>query len=261
MIIKIKNLIKMSNSIRNNIYKKIKLPPCGFILQKDMYITNLLYENHKFPLTSLKQRLPFRRKKLINPSHSISVLRENGKISENSESKAVFYSLNNFKPKSLIKRKLKFPLIKIKTIPLTNLNLNEEINKKDVKIKNMEDDLNITSNKGRKIIFKFKKNSNISDYKKEKFPSIVNNNNNINYNKYDVLFKHRRRNQNDNSMDKTSLNHIVDDLNKDIKNIKQSEKNVKRSFIRDKFFSTQIYVENLIEANNGENNTSIINKT
>ena len=250
----------MSNSIRNNIYKKIKLPPCGFILQKDMFITNLLYENHKFPLTSLKQRLPFLRKKIVNPSQSISILRENGKISENSEKKNVFYSFNNFKPKQLTKRKLKFPLIKIKAVPLTNLNLNEEMNKKDVKIKNMEDDLNISSNKGRKIIFKFKNEKKLSDSKKDIFPSINNHNNSLIYSNYDVLFKHRKKNQNDISMDKISLNHMVEELNKELKFIKQNEKKIKRSFIKDKFFSTQIYVENLFDPNNGENNSSTINE-
>ena len=38
----------------NNIYAKVEYPPCGFILQKDVYTTNLLYANNQFPLTSLK---------------------------------------------------------------------------------------------------------------------------------------------------------------------------------------------------------------
>ena len=65
----------MENINNNNIYSKAELPPCGFILQKDVYTTNLLYANDQFPLKSLKKRLPFRPrsgKKMQNPSHSVN---------------------------------------------------------------------------------------------------------------------------------------------------------------------------------------------
>ena len=250
----------MTNSIRNNIYKKIKLPPCGFILQKDIYTTNLLYANNQFPLTSLKQRLPFRPKsgkKIENPNDSILILRKNGNISQNSDQKFKFYSLNNFKPKNLIKKKLKFPLIRLKAFPLTSLNLYENISKKDVKVKNIDDDLNITSNKGKRIYFRFKKEKEIkkiSNLKKFKLPSIFSSQFNSNNSRYNIFFKHRKKGQNDKSMDKFSSSHIIDDLNKELINIKKNEINRKKSFIRDKFFSTQIYIENIMDLSNGENN-------
>ena len=242
----------MTNSIRYNIFKKIQYPPSGFILQRDIYTTNLLYANNQFPLTSLKQRLPFRSKygnKTRNPNDSIRILRENGNISQNSDKKNKFYSLNNFKPRNLNKKKLKFPLIRIKAIPLTNLNLHENISKKDIRIKNMDDDLNITSNKGRKIFFRFKDDNKMSNVKKISLPSI--NHSNINYinKKYNIIFRHRKKNQKDISMDKISLNNIVDDLNKELNIIKRNENRRKRSFIKDKFFSTQIYVENIMDSN------------
>ena len=57
------------------------------------------------------------------------------------------YASNICKLKLLNNRKLIFPLPKIKTFPLTCLNLHEEISKIDVNIKNMDDDLNITEEK------------------------------------------------------------------------------------------------------------------
>jgi hypothetical protein len=64
---------------------------------------------------------------------------------------------------------------KCKTIPLTKLNLYEEISKKDLRIKNIVDDLNITSNNGRKILYRFKENKIFGD-KKILLPAISTNN-------------------------------------------------------------------------------------
>ena len=253
----------MANLPGNNIFEKVELPPHGFILQKDVYTTNLLYANDQFPLTALKKRLPFRDnsgKKTQNPSKSVKILRENGKISENSEQKKLFYLYNKFKPKQLKNKKLKFPLPKIKVIPLTNLNLNENINKRDVKIKYIEDDLNITSNNGKKIIFKFKEKK-LPNTQRANFPSIFKQKINLTKkNKY----KYKINNYNskikkyyDQSADKIYLKQIVGELNEELKNIKNIEKERRKAFIRDKFFSTQIYVEKIMDINNKENNISI----
>jgi hypothetical protein len=220
----------------HNIFTKIEYPPCGFILQKDVYTTNLLYANNQFPLTSLKKRLPFRPPKRLNPNNSVTILRQNGKISDNSENKKEFYFFNTFKPKYLLKRKLKFPVPQGKQIPLTNLNLYEEISKKDVKIKNIDDDLNITSNNGRKIFYRFKEHKLFST-KKSIFPSISANN----------FFGHGKRAKEETSMGKISLKNIISQLNDDLRNLKQMELDRKKSFIKDKFFSTQIYINRLIE--------------
>ena len=248
----------MENINNNNIYSKAELPPCGFILQKDVYTTNLLYANDQFPLKSLKKRLPFRPrsgKKMQNPSHSVIIIRERGNVHENDEKKNKYLS-NIYKPKLLNNRKLKFPLPKIKTFPLTYLNLHEEISKKDVKIKNMDDDLNITSNNGRKIFYRFKENK-LSNLQRPNFPPIVNKRL-INM-RLNLKYKHRKRSDNDKSRDRISLNNIVNQLNNELKNIRQIELERKRSFIKDKFFSTQIYVENILDLNNGDhknNNTN-----
>ena len=85
----------------NNIFSKLEYPPSGFILQKDVYTTNLLYANDQFPLTYLKQRLPFRPPRKLNPNNSVKILRQNGRVSDNSENKKEFYCFNTFKPKHL----------------------------------------------------------------------------------------------------------------------------------------------------------------
>ena len=72
-------------------------------------------------------------------------------------------------------------------------------------------------------------------------------------------YKHRKKNDNDKSRDKISLKYIVDQLNNELKNIKQCELERKRSFIRDKFFSTQIYVENILDLNSADNKNNLSN--
>ena len=220
----------------NNIFGKIEYPPCGFILQKDVYTTNLLYANDQFPLTSLKKRLPFRPYKKLNPNNSITILRQNGRISDNAEAKNVFYFYNTFKPKYLIKKKLNFPMPKSVPIPLTNSNFYEEISKKDIKIKNIDDDLNITSNNGRKIFYRFKE-TNFLGNKKTLLPSISANN----------FYASNRRNKEETSLGKFSLKNIINQLNDDLREIKQQELDRKKSFIKDKFFSTQIYINRIFE--------------
>ena len=249
----------MSNLTGKKIFDKVEFPPCGFILQKDVYTTNLLYANDQFPLTALKKRLPFRPKsgkKIQNPNHSVRILRENGNVSENSESKKLFYLLNNFKPKQLKNKKLKFPLPKLKAFPLSHLNLYEEISKKDLRIRNIDDDLNITSNNGRKIFYKFKekKLTNPKKFKKSNFPLIYKRKNkNMNNSLHNKILKKK---ENDKSMDKISFRYIVGQLNNELKDIKKNEKERKRAFMKDKFFSTQIYFENLLDSNNDENNNN-----
>ena len=224
----------MSN---HNIFTKIEYPPCGFILQKDVYTTNLLYANDQFPLTSLKKRLPFRPYKKRDPNNSINILRQNGNISDNAATKQLFYFLNTFKPKYLIKKKLNFPIPKSKPIPLTNLNLYEDISKKDIKIKNIDDDLNITSNNGRKIFYRFKENKFLGT-KKTLLPSISSGN---------FVPSYHKKMKEENSLAKISLKYIINQLNDELRDLRQMELDRKRSFIKDKFFSTQIYINRMID--------------
>ena len=140
------------------------LPIVGFILQKDVYTTNLLYANDQFSTKSLRKTLPFRSgsgRKPNNPSSSLTILRQNGFLADNSEDEDTFYMRSTFKPKKLNNKQLKFPLPKINSIPLTNSILREDICKQDIKIKYLDDDLNITSKFGKKIIYNLKENNTI----------------------------------------------------------------------------------------------------
>ena len=220
----------------NNIYTRIEYPPSGFILQKDVYTTNLLYANDQFPLKALKKSLPFRPYKKLNPNNSLMIMRQNGHISDNSETRNLFNFYSTFKPKYLHKKKLNFPIPKSKTVPLTNLNLYEEISKRDVRIKNIDDDLNITSSNGRKIYYKFKENKFLRNTKYS-LPSIPNRN----------IYTYNKKIKGKNSFAKISFKHIINQLNEELRNIKQMELDRKRSFIKDKFFSTQIYISRLID--------------
>ena len=241
----------------NNIFSKVDFLPSGFILQKDVYTTNLLYANDRFPLTSLRKRLPFRpisRQKIPNPNDSIQILRQNGKISENSERKKIFYLLSDFKPKVLNKRKLRFPLPKIKYTPLSNLNYYEDISKKDLKIKNIEDDLNIYSKNGRKIFYKFKENK-LTNNSKSNFPLIEKHHKTLRNSKTKRHIRKIRR-EGDKSMDKLTLTNVIDQLNDNLKNIRQLEIERKKAFIKDKFFSTQIYVDSFTDSRKSKNEAS-----
>ena len=220
----------------HNIFTKIEYPPCGFILQKDVYTTNLLYANDQFPLNSLKKRLPFRPYKKLNPNNSLMIMRQNGHISDNSETRNLFNYYSTFKPKYLNKKKLNFPIPRSKTVPLTNLNFYGDISKRDVKIKNIDDDLNITSNNGRKIYYKFKDNKFLRNTK-YLLPSISNNN----------IYTYNKKVKGKNSYGKISFKYIINQLNDELRNIRQMELDRKKSFIKDKFFSTQIYISRLID--------------
>ena len=255
----------MANLPINNIFSKIKLPPCGFVLQRDIYTTNLLYANNMFPLKSLRKRLPFRsnsKLKMENLNHSIRIYKKK----ENSldESEKNYFYFDDLKKKPLIQKKIKLPFPKIQTLPLNSINLHENINKKEVKIKHMEDDLNITSNNGKKIYYEFKTNNKrdkSSSSKMINLPVIFRHRNNKLKNSFhNILLKRHKKNDNNISMDKKSLSSIINEINKSLRYFRQNENNRKRSFIKDNFFSTQIEVENVIDSNNKvrNNQSSII---
>ena len=210
-------------------YSKIDEPPSGFILQKDVYTTNLLYAYDLFPLKYLNN-LPFRiqKKENNNPNYSFQILPFTGNKSFIVKKQKLFNFIN--KPKkvnNICKQKLKFPIPKRKIISLKHLNLYEGITKKNIKIKNMDDDLNISSNHGKKFIYKYKENKSF-----KAFPPIS-------------LKKGKNiKLKNENSLSKISMKKVVKRLNNDLRNIKLIESNRKKSFVKDRFFSTQINIEN-----------------
>ena len=44
------------------------------------------------------------------------------------------------------------------------------------------------------------------------------------------------------------MKNIIDQLNDELKNLREKELERKRSFVKDKFFSTQIYVNNFVKS-------------
>ena len=254
------------------------LPIVGFILQKDVFTTNLLYANDQFPTHSLRKRLPFRSgsgRKPKNPSRSLTILRQNGTISYNSENEVLFYTRNTFKPKKLHKRHLKFPLPKIKSIPLTNSILREDICKQDIRIKYMDDDLNITSKFGKKIIYNLKEGDNIQDAKflkkkdftssplREKRIENMKKSNTLNAGRLKkYISEYKINNLPKRKHNRFKIRGIQDiknilpvrqaicQINSELKTIEQEDKDRKRSFYRNKFFATQLNTHSNNESSN-----------
>ena len=115
----------------------------GFLLQKDVYTTNLLYEHNKFPILPTKNLFPFRNydiyKKGINLKNSFIILNHNR-------------SDKSILPKKKI-AKLKFPLPKAEISSNSDFYTHLQGN---IKLKYMEDDLNISSRRGKRIEYFFK---------------------------------------------------------------------------------------------------------
>ena len=273
-----------NDNLLPSIFQPKILPVVGFILQKDVYTTNLLYANDQFSTKALRKTLPFRSgsgKKLNNPSSSITILRQNGNISENSLDEDIFYMRNTFKPKKLHNMQLKFPLPKIKPVPLTNSILREDICKKDIKIKYMDDDLNITSKFGKKIIYNLKENNNIYEttfQKKNKIKFPLRNtideskkNYNTSYKpkirKYGTEFKLNklpvnrfnkfRFKKNKSIKNILPVRQAISQINSELKLIDLEDKERKKQFFKNEFFATQL---NTNSNNNNNDNESSNNK-
>ena len=120
----------------------------GFILKKDVYTTNLLFE-HKRINFSTKNLIPFRN---INPNPNDININEFLKVNSCRKLQKVE---SIFKPKL---HKLKFPLNRI--IPPSKSNIDFYPNFKGNKIIYIDDDSNITSLNGKKINFSIKNEEN-----------------------------------------------------------------------------------------------------
>ena len=245
------------------IYPKIS-PIVGFILQKDVYTTNLLYANDKFPTKSLRKTIPFLQPSYMrktNPDSCITILNEKRpKLEINDE--ILTNSKYPFKHKKLGNKRLKFPLPKMKTIPLRNSILQEEICKEDLKIKFLKDDSNIYSNSGKKLFYNLtsKENSTLNqnnnknnrDFVFKKRNSIkLNFKNYLNHKKEEEKQKHKNSSKHNSSLGKNNINSLekstsdirdeIYQINNDLKEIIYKEKERRKLFYRKDFFSTQIY--------------------
>ena len=221
-----------------NFLPKLDLNPTGFILQKDVYTTNLLYAYNQFPLKCLRKSLPFRHppseKEHLN--YSVKNLRQNKSIfiPEINENDLNFSAQK--KIKNLKQLKVKYPIPKGKIMSIKDLNFYQDISKKNIRIKNMDDDLNITSNNGRKIFYRFK-NTKPTNIKTPKLPLIPLKN----------FGNEKKRKEKSMSLSNDRLKKMIDHLNDELKGLKLFEAKRKQQIIREKFFNTQIYIKNIIK--------------
>ena len=229
-----------STKIRDLLLKTAKIPNDGFVMQKDLYTTNLIYENPNFPYNLKKNSLPYRVpintfERTTKLNGSLTILHRNGKISKNSDDKEKFYSNCSYKPKQLIKYKLNFPLpiINAPSIEKLSTEKNETFYKND-NIKSMDDDLNITSIKGKRIYYQITRKNNP--------PNSVNyrlyNKTVPNKKQYDIQFKRKKGDLK--GYNSPYISEVISELNINMKDIKQIEIDRKKSFVKEKFFSTQV---------------------
>lgn len=261
-------------------------PIVGFILQKDVYTTNLLYANDKFPTKSLRKALPFRKPsymKKINPKTCLTIRKEKSPIFENNNEDIIDKSFL-WKPKKLRNKRLKFPLLKLRIVPLGYSILNDELCKDNLKIKYLEDDCNITSKFGKKMKYNLRTETNSKrDLTKKKYKESFNNGhksrNSIKLNLSDENKKEKispiktffgnKKHLNDRNFKfnrihyknniKSFAEKSVSDLRKDIfqinddlRTLNMKEKEWKKSLIKKDFFATQIYTKINMEASKNQ---------
>lgn len=252
-------------------------PIVGFILQKDVYTTNLLYAYDKFSTKSLRKNLPFRKISIgiTNPDSCITVYKEKTPNLGRNEGFIMEQKLL-IKPKKLRKRRLKFPLPKMKTVPLGNSVLNVDVCKEDIRIRYLKDDSNITSRSNIKFIYNLrtkthgnlKKNDfsvsfNKDQYKYRKTIKLKSeeksgesekqnyyhplktffSENKIIYERNIKFDKIHKSKDVKNLAEKSvyELKKEIYQINDDLRNLNLKEKERKFSFYKKDFFPTQIY--------------------
>ena len=212
--------------------------PSGFILQKDVYTTNLLYANDQFPIKKLSQILPFRPltgRIPQDPSTCVKIIRQNGFISYNTENETIFFAKNTFKPKKLMHRKLKFPIPKYRLPPLSATDFYSSFRDKNIRIRYIEDDLNITSKKGKKIIYTFKDQYYANFGHKQRLnKGIIIKKKEYNSQNYDQYFDFGFRSR------RNKIFNEKQNLIKNQKSISRVSSYHKKIFPKDKTFATQI---------------------
>ena len=226
---------------------KLKGPlPSGFILQKDVHISNILFANSQIPINQISKLLPFRPptgRIPQDPSSCLQVLKINNFYSLNPQKSSLFYLKKGSKNKKSNNLKLKFPFPRYKLMPITAMNFHSSLTEKILKIKYLEDDLNITSKKEKKLLYSFNEDYYFPKFNiKEKIikPNILKNEKeyeNKNYNNY-FDFGFHSRNSEGNIYTKATI--FKKFRNK--KSAAQRPINMykERIFSKDKTFQTQI---------------------
>jgi len=108
----------------------------GFILQKDVYTTNILYENNLIPIRNIKHILPFRPKSgriPQDPTPCVKIIKQIGPIPNIPKLEDFFIFKKNFRTKKLKKRKLKFPLPKLRLRPISSNDFYKHLRNKNLK--------------------------------------------------------------------------------------------------------------------------------
>ncbi len=207
----------------------------GFILKKDVYTTNLLFE-HKRINFSTKNLIPFRN---INPNPNDLNINEYLKVNS---CRKLHKVESIFKPKI---NKLKFPLHRI--IPPSKSNIDFYPNFKGNKIIYIDDDSNITSLNGKKINFSIK-----NEEKKNFFNGIFNRNHNFT-NRMLINITKMNKNKKDFGVNTfNEYNNFNDFKTIKIKKIKipENNNNYNNNNENDLMFQTQIKFHNIYNNDN-----------
>ena len=196
-------------------WKKEKKLLSGFLLQKDVYTTNLLYEHNKFPIINNKFYIPFRKiekeETNIDLEPYITIFNNRKKIKSLTPSR---------------KTKLKFPLPKIEIPFSSNIDFYSNL-KGNVRLKYMDDDSNITSRKGKKIEYSFNDEKIFFDKQ----------NNDLNLNSFEPNnLNHKKKKESIFYNSYFPLKKNIEIINE---NLKQRKKK-KKIIIKDPMFKTQI---------------------
>ena len=227
----------------------------GFILQKDVYTTNILYENNLVCDSNLKNIVPFRPKSgrvPQDPTTCIQILKQICPIPLTTKNSNVFLFRNKIKTKKLKNKKWKFPLPKIRLRPISSNDFYKSIRGENIKTQNIEDDLNITSKHNKKIYFSYIEGSN--NRRRDKYTEKYVNDeyyNNSNK-KFDEFFDygfHLKKNNNESKFNKKRIK-SANKLKIKIDNILH-----KHIYPIDNTFKTQIDF-NLLSKKNKKINTS-----
>ena len=268
------NNLSDSENTSTKEYTRIRIPSGGFILKKDVYTTNLLYADDRFSKKSILKNLKFRKPHTnipLNTSKSLIILHENFDEFKKMYNKNKNYSCLKKKSKKTW-GKIQFPLPRVNAKSMSAFNLNKNFCNKNVKIRFMEDDLNITSNKGKKINYNFKGNNTKNYFYTEKNLSNDINENYINkrchtktntatsliknkkhYTQYGSFYKihYKPRTYSNkylffdkNEKNMMPVNLLTSMINNNVKKIIKEDKDNKKFLFRNTLFKTQVNTNN-----------------
>ncbi len=147
--------------INMNLYKfkkgKIK---SGFVLKKDYYMNNLYKEHKKFPSIN--------KYNFVNILNNSNIQRQILNLSKSIRVRKIIPSFNNNNINKSHKdlKKLQFPLPKVYFPSMSQVDFYSNIKGK-YNIRNLDDDLNVTSNRTKKIFYHYKYDNDSKSHNSE----------------------------------------------------------------------------------------------